>query len=312
MAKISAYVPEPSQQYSVQNQRQILEAINTIKDQLNFGYQQDLVNEQAAFLQFMYGNQSGVFNPAYASAAGIPYLLAVSEGLIPGVSPVNIFGFSDNVGTTASMGGQQVLWELTGTQAWNLPSSAGQITLVSSSASDNTRATVLISGVDSSWNILTESKTLNGTSNVTTTGSFLRINSIILTVPGTSQTTNVGTITAKIGGVISAQINPGIGRTQHSAYAVPNGYTYYLNNINAYSGDANGTGYVNYKVQATNNDLTYPTTYTVLQTTWQLNFSILRTNPYKYTQKTDVKWEFSVNNGTHNIGLISEGILVAN
>ena len=59
MAKITAYIPEPSDNYSVDNQRQILEAVNTIKNQLNFGYQQDLINEQAAMLQFMYGNQNG-------------------------------------------------------------------------------------------------------------------------------------------------------------------------------------------------------------------------------------------------------------
>jgi ABC-type dipeptide/oligopeptide/nickel transport system ATPase component len=49
MAKITAYVPEPTQNYDVNNQRQILEAINTIKDQLNFGYQQDLVNQQNCY-----------------------------------------------------------------------------------------------------------------------------------------------------------------------------------------------------------------------------------------------------------------------
>jgi hypothetical protein len=77
MAKITAYIPEPTQNYDVNNQRQILEAVNTIKDQLNFGYQQDLINEQAAMLQFMYGNQNGFgcdtgssTNPAYVSFGG--------------------------------------------------------------------------------------------------------------------------------------------------------------------------------------------------------------------------------------------------
>jgi hypothetical protein len=63
MAKITAYVPEPTQNYDVNNQRQILEAINTIKDQLNFGYQQDLINQQSAMTQFIYGTQSGSFCP---------------------------------------------------------------------------------------------------------------------------------------------------------------------------------------------------------------------------------------------------------
>jgi hypothetical protein len=63
MAKITAYIPEPTNNYDVNNQRQILEAINTIKDQLNFGYQQDLINQQSAMTQFIYGTQSGSFCP---------------------------------------------------------------------------------------------------------------------------------------------------------------------------------------------------------------------------------------------------------
>jgi ABC-type dipeptide/oligopeptide/nickel transport system ATPase subunit len=61
MAKITAYIPEPTQDYDVNNQRQILEALNTIKNQLNFGYQQDLINQQNAMTQFIYGTQAGSF-----------------------------------------------------------------------------------------------------------------------------------------------------------------------------------------------------------------------------------------------------------
>ena len=55
MAKITAYVPEPTQEYSVDNQRQILEAINTIKNQLNFGFQKDLKDELETFNWFLIG-----------------------------------------------------------------------------------------------------------------------------------------------------------------------------------------------------------------------------------------------------------------
>ena len=54
MAKITAYVPEPTVQYSVENQRQILEAINTIKNQLNFSFQKDLKDELEAFSWFIF------------------------------------------------------------------------------------------------------------------------------------------------------------------------------------------------------------------------------------------------------------------
>ena len=45
MAKITVYIPDPTPEYDVNNQRQILESLNTIKDQLNFGFQKDLKDE---------------------------------------------------------------------------------------------------------------------------------------------------------------------------------------------------------------------------------------------------------------------------
>ena len=54
MAKITAYIPEPTQNYDVNNQRQILEAINTLKDQLNFSFQKDLKDELETFSWFLF------------------------------------------------------------------------------------------------------------------------------------------------------------------------------------------------------------------------------------------------------------------
>ena len=53
MAKVTTYIPEPSQEYDVSNQRQQLEALVTMKNQLNFGYQEDLKNEQKQFEWFL-------------------------------------------------------------------------------------------------------------------------------------------------------------------------------------------------------------------------------------------------------------------
>ena len=36
MAKLSNYIPEPKQEYDVENQRQIIESVTTMKQQLNF------------------------------------------------------------------------------------------------------------------------------------------------------------------------------------------------------------------------------------------------------------------------------------
>jgi hypothetical protein len=51
--KITAYIPEPKTEYNQENQRQIIEALTTTKQQLNTGYQQDLKNEQDTFNYFM-------------------------------------------------------------------------------------------------------------------------------------------------------------------------------------------------------------------------------------------------------------------
>ena len=53
MAKITNYIPEPKQEYDVENQRQILESLTTLQNQLNFSFQQDLKNERDAFNYFL-------------------------------------------------------------------------------------------------------------------------------------------------------------------------------------------------------------------------------------------------------------------
>jgi len=52
MAKITAYIPEPKPDYEVENQRQILQAVDTIKNELNFSFQDDLKKETERFTWF--------------------------------------------------------------------------------------------------------------------------------------------------------------------------------------------------------------------------------------------------------------------
>jgi hypothetical protein len=55
MAKITTYIPEPSQEYSPENQRQVLQALETLKDQLNFSFQDDLREEMGIYNWFLIG-----------------------------------------------------------------------------------------------------------------------------------------------------------------------------------------------------------------------------------------------------------------
>ena len=52
MARITSYIPEPKEEYDVENQRQILRAVDNIKNELNFSYQDDLRKELERFTWF--------------------------------------------------------------------------------------------------------------------------------------------------------------------------------------------------------------------------------------------------------------------
>ena len=56
MAKISAIIPEPTPEYQETNQRQLREGLDTLKNELNFGYQEDLKQELQRFTWFNMGS----------------------------------------------------------------------------------------------------------------------------------------------------------------------------------------------------------------------------------------------------------------
>ena len=54
MARVTPVFPEPVEEYNISGQRQLVEALDTLKNQLNFGYQNDLKNEQTTFDWFIF------------------------------------------------------------------------------------------------------------------------------------------------------------------------------------------------------------------------------------------------------------------
>ena len=57
MAKITAVIPEPTPEYQESNQRQLREGLDTLKNELNFGYQEDIKQELQRFTWFMSGSE---------------------------------------------------------------------------------------------------------------------------------------------------------------------------------------------------------------------------------------------------------------
>jgi len=55
MAKITSYIPEPTLNYDISNQQQLLQSIETLKTQLNTSFQEDLKQEVERFTFFGLG-----------------------------------------------------------------------------------------------------------------------------------------------------------------------------------------------------------------------------------------------------------------
>jgi hypothetical protein len=220
--------------------------------------------------------------------------LQVSRGLVANVTSLNVSGYLGSVSGTWIP-----LWD-GGATAYVYPASAAQMRIWSSSASD-TNISVTINGLDSSYNILTETITLtNGTTGVLSVNSYLRINSI-------SSTTNaVGTISCgnSAKSVTYALIAIGNTKSNGTYYTVPNGYTFYFAQATVYT-DQNGNQYSFYRAWTQNSGVTNV----------NVQFPIIglyesrKVLPRAYVGKTDIQWQFQ-SSGTSRIGAQIEGYLV--
>ena len=221
--------------------------------------------------------------------------LQIARGQIPYHEVRNIFGWQASTTTTFIP-----LWE--NATAYTYPGSALNMTVTTSSASDN-GGTVTIIGLDANYDIISETVTANSTTAPVTTKGFFRINDVIFANNGA----NIGTVTVSNGGTTYAKILIGTGRNQASIYTVPNGYEFYLYRIDAFSNDSTASkpglfrNYVQYHTGAE---------YTVARTTFSGNMNIQRRLPFKYGEKTDIQFQLRTLSGTYEMNVFGEGILL--
>ncbi len=150
------------------------------------------------------------------------FFLEIAKGNIPGHSVVLIRGHNPNIsiagGETdiAEMGN---LTYLTSAETMEIVSTSDED---GGSGGDTGLLTMLIQGVDNTGAAIQEIITLNGTTDVTSSNSYLRINSMVgLTVGSTNL--NVGNITATASTAATIQDEMGAieGASQSSHYTVP-------------------------------------------------------------------------------------------
>lgn len=152
--------------------------------------------------------------------------LMVMRGLIAGHSGVDVFGVSDNVDS----GVLTDLWDRANStddqDIWTAPTQARIHQIVSSSTSDAAAGvgarTLEVQGL-TSWDLkqVSETITMNGTTNVPTVNSYVIINHMEVLTKGATNV-NVGVIkaTADTDSTVTAQMNVGTGHTLMCIYGV--------------------------------------------------------------------------------------------
>jgi len=154
----------------------------------------------------------------------------VALGRIAGVSSWTKFGYNSDVDTAV-----EVLAEFGG--IYTPPSTASTLTVVSSSANDVSTTgtgarTLTVYGIDANRDSQIEVVSLNGTTNVVTTSTWLGINRVSVEVAGTllGNDGNIS-ITATTGGATLATMPAGQGTSQQCIFHTFSGTTSLLESI---------------------------------------------------------------------------------
>lgn len=153
----------------------------------------------------------------------------VAIGSVPGYRVFNKFAQSSVVSTSFVD-----IWP--NASVLSYLSSAERMNLASTDINDDEGSTgaetVTVYGLDSNYDEIEETVTLDGTNNVLTTNSYLRVYRMVVRSAG-STGSNEGTITAtaETAATVQAYIGVGINQTLQSQYTVPNGYYLVLNDF---------------------------------------------------------------------------------
>ena len=164
------------------------------------------------------------------AVATSPYGLQVALGNITGVANVSKFGRNLDVDT----GFEEDVWSQGG--SWVAPTTARVHDIVSSNANDTSAGTgartVEIFGLDSNFDEISETVTMNGTTNVATVNSYTRIFRMIVRTAGTGgQNAGDITATAQTDATVTAVITAAFNQTLMAIYTVPDSKSAYINNV---------------------------------------------------------------------------------
>lgn len=215
---------------------------------------------------------------------GEEFGLQVARGKVRNASSINKFGFNDTVGTSFEV-------IAAGSSNFTYPTTAAVASVVSTDVNDDDgdtgARTLSIQGLDGDYNEITETVTLNGTSAVTTTATFLRVFRARVETAGSSSGAE-GVITVTVGGNELARLDPQYdNQTLQAAYTVPAGKKAYLYRIQATSTKDNKAAMVGLFTRSSDADSVF--TVRQLVEVYRNNVVVDFPFPLEIPEKTDIE-----------------------
>jgi len=220
----------------------------------------------------------------------------IALGNVTGMTNVFRHGYNSNFANSV----EESYWDGNNLYPWTAWDTPGTLSVVSDEA-DNGSLTIV--GLDTDFELQTDTITLTGTIPVVTTTEWARLHEIRFT----NGVTNAGTITATRGATAVGIIRPGFGVSQMAPYTVPAGYTAFLFHGQANIGKGqDGIGKFVYRP--------YGATWYVGVTflLYQSVFDYKFTTPFVLPEKTDLDVHLTASSGGVQSSCAYDLILVDN
>jgi hypothetical protein len=243
--------------------------------------------------------------------------LQLARGQIYNHAHVFKYGFNSAVGTA----GTDTIWFQQGAYNW-IPTAAAMKVSSASANDDGDPAgtgarTIRIEGLDANFNELIEDVTMDGQTQVTTTGIFYRVHRAYVLTAGSVNTNDdviyiyTGAATLGVPDVsttIYSTIGDGEGQTLQAIYTVPAGYTAYLKHVEAGSVDGTNATTMTLRTRADGGAFRTAQKFIVFKGSVQVPHDI----PLAIAEKTDIEMLGDAAAATTDVAASFDLILVKN
>ena len=231
----------------------------------------------------------------FKAGIGSPHAqLELAHRRLDDAQQVQLFGFNRTIETA-----YETVWN-DGGGLYTFPTEALTMSCVSSSASDT--MSILIQGLDANYAAIDDVVTLTGTTPVSTTTQFYRINTVVI-LSGN----NVGNISVTNGGTTYAYVEAAHGSEQAIIYTTPARHSLYIFTAQFTSGTVNPNKYL------TSRGVQRSSTGRILrfwESTFQQDVTFDIAVPFRVPPKTDFTIEAKSSSGTNELSIYLGAVLL--